>query len=153
MPLIAGDLIASVLKITDQTNPEFLGFPVGPDEEAINTTVSENWANAVGDFLSTLVQPPGSGLAAQAAIPGAAAAMKAALEAGAPGLSELVTAFGAAIELAGAAFATKQGSFSLTPLPPTSDTVAPATSFEADVTRWVAAGTFTPPGGSPTPWS
>lgn len=162
MPLIPNALVDEVLKITDQTNPEFLGFPVffvdddpelGPDDERNNQATADNWANAVGSFLTTLTAPPGAGVAAQAAIPLAADAMKAALEGGSDGLTELVGAFGAAIELAGAAFATTQGEFSLSALPPTTDPVPPATSLEADVTTWVAAGTFTPPGGSPTPWS
>ncbi len=152
MPLIPGNLIDEVLKLTDKTDADFVGFPVGTEEE-INTQASENWAAAASSFLATLTQPPGAGVAAAAAESAAAAAMKAALEAGSPGLEELIDAFGKAIELAGAAFATTQGTLSLTPLPPIDDPVPPATTFESDVTTWVAGGLFTPPGGSPTPWS
>lgn len=152
MPLIPGALVAEVLKLTDATDPGFLGFPVGTPEE-INTQVSANWANAMSIFLGTLAAPPGAGTAVAVATSTAAAAMKAALEAGTPGLAELVDAFGKSIEIAGIPVAAVQGTLTLTPLPPIADPTPPATTLEADITAWVALGLFTPPGGSPTPWS
>ncbi len=152
MPLIAGDLIAGMLTLTDATDPNFVRFPVGTPEE-INTIASENWAGIVSSFLSTLVAPPGIGAIMAGAEPLAAAAMKVALEAGTSGLPELIDAFGLAAVVGLPVFAIVPGTFSLTPLPPIADPTPPATSFELDVTTWAAAGMFTPPAGSPTPWS
>ena len=151
---VAGLIVPEVLKLTDETNPDFVGFPEGETPEEINEVVSENWANAVAIGLGGLVTPPGAGAVAAGAVGPAAAAMKVALEAGTPGLVELVTAFGAAIELALAPLAPVQGTFLLTPLPPTDDPNPPALSFELDVVKWVALGLWTPPPvGPPLPWT
>ena len=70
MPLVPQVLIDEVLKITDETNEDFLGFPLffidddpdlGPDDERNLQTTADNWANAVGLYLSGLTAPPGAG--------------------------------------------------------------------------------------------
>lgn len=143
MVLIPGKLTDEVLKLTDESNPEFVGFPIGPDEEAILDAVSQNWARAVATFLGDLTSPPGAGAAALLAEAPAGLAMRVALEEGSPGLLELVGAFGAAIEAAASAVAAKQGVFALPPLPPIADPVPPAQAFEGAVTAWVGSGTYT----------
>lgn len=162
MPLVPQVLIDEVLKITDETNEDFLGFPLffidddpdlGPDDERNLQTTADNWANAVGLYLSGLTAPPGAGGIASASVSIAATAMKEALEDGGEPLTPLVDAFGAAIDAALSALSSVAGAFSLTPVPPIDEALPPATSFAGDVTTWVSLGMFTPPGGSPTPWS
>lgn len=139
-------LTAEILKLTDETNPDFVGFP--PDNE----TTAINWAAAISAYLATLTTPPGGGLAAVAAEGTAASAMEAALDAGGIGLVELFAAFGVAIAVIPVSVA---GVFSLTPLPPSALVGPPAASLAGDATKWVAAGTWTAPapGSSPIPWA
>jgi len=147
MPLVPGKLAAEVLRLTDESNPAFVGWPATTEEAAAN------WAAAVGAYLSDLTLPPGAGVASAASAPAAGLAMAGALASGADGLLELLTAFGAGIASATAAFSAIPGMFSLTPLPLSSSPEEPAQSFESDVTSWVGRGLWTPPLGSPTPWS
>lgn len=147
MPLTPGALAEAVLSLTDPQSPGFRGFPGSTEEAALN------WAEVVGGYLSGLTLPPGAGAFALGAVPLAAAAMASALASGSDGLEPLLEAFGASIAAGASAFAATPGVFSLSPLALSLDPLPPAQSFEEDVTSWVAAGRFTPPLGSPTPWS
>lgn len=61
MPLLQPTLVQEVLKLVDQNNPQFLGFPPTLQGAAVN------WGNAVAFYASTIVPVSATISAAQAA--------------------------------------------------------------------------------------
>lgn len=163
MPINSATMTAEMLKLTDQTNGGFVGFP--PDIQ----TTADNWAAAVEAFFLELAVP--------AVVPGTQAAGRSAFSSTMAGLLSVPGGGLAALDAGFVAFAGVivggiiPASGVATPPPagpniglilasfvavPTGDPNPPAAAMGSGILAWAKTGMFTPaapPGAPPVPWS
>lgn len=165
MPLNPATLTDSILKITDKTNPGFVGFPiviVGGmlDVGATNAKTAANWSQAAFDFFAQAVVPPPNPAALAAGKAAFQPAMAAAI--GPPGSPTAAAALAAGFAAFAAAFAalvvppiaTPPASPLVIPIgPPIADPTPPAASMAAAIFAWAKTGLYTIPPSPPVPWS
>lgn len=162
MPLNPATLLNAILRRTDQTRADFVGFP------ADNTTSAMNWAMVASEYYRESVAPflaPVTSIGEQAFT-----ATYLTQIGGTPGpvplgLLALDTSFQAyVIAVAGAVLSIIPGSITTPPvgLPgipglltvPTSDPVAPATTLSTTLDLWSRTGTFALNAlVAPVPWN
>ena len=162
MPLVAAVFEADMLKLTDENDGGFLGFP--PDTE----TAAMNWANAFVPYLIAMTNPPGVAAAAVAASKSIAEqAYIDAVNDGDNPLDAILVAYVDAIATAAslvpmAVVVAPVGdppiAIALAPfiLVPTDDPGPPATQTALAIQVWLITGQFGITAGSPppgTPWS
>lgn len=168
MPLVSAVLMEEVLKITDKSRPDFVGFPAVVvdgvlDRPATNDLVATNWANAAGNFFLGIVVPPG----AVAGVPLAVATFKSTMlgllsvpGGGVVALEQAFFSMGAVLAVSGAPAAIPP------PAPPllaaallpflagTADPTGPAAALANAVFLWTKTGLWGAPPAPPTvPWA
>ncbi|APU88894.1 hypothetical protein Rctr197k_075 [Virus Rctr197k] len=166
MPLSVATMTTEVLRLTDATRGDFVGFPavvVGGvvDLPATNALVAANWAGAARRFFSEIVVPvvvPTAFLTGEAAFQAAMFALM-----GPPGLYDpgaaLAAGFSAfAVVIAASAVVPvavpPPAPLTLTPGVPTADPVGPATNLATAVFTWAKTGLYgVPPVPPLVPWS
>jgi len=156
VPLSAVTLRDQVLRLTDATDPDFVGFPTTPER------TSENWAQAARAFfeeLTAFAVIPGTHDLAEEAFYGASVATISLPGAGAAALDAAFAAYAGAL-----ASGVAPGSGAAVPPPgplalataiplPVSTPGPPAVAIGAHVKAWAGTGSFTPTGGSAIPWA
>lgn len=162
MPLLLPTMINEILKMTDETNGAFVGWPENNEQTAAN------WAAAARAYFEGIVVPTVSPAAFPAGESAFASVMTPALllppPATAGAMAAAFAAFAAAI--VANALPTPPGvalpppapliPFTVADLLPTTDAVYAATSLATKIDIWARTGTFTPatpPGAPPIPWS
>ncbi len=162
MALVASLLEAEMLKLTDENDGGFVGFPPTTEDAAVN------WANALSVYLVTMTNPPVAAVAVPAARATAEQAYIDAVESGDNPLDAVLVAYVDAISTAAQAVPTAVvvdpvGDPPIAPaladfiVNPTSDPGPPAQRTSLAVQAWLITGQFglPPPGAPPTgtPWS
>lgn len=161
MVLSVATLQSQILQLTDQNNSNFVGFP--PTVEA----AGQNWASAIGAYISELSTPPAVGQAAVAA--GQSRAAQAFVDAANSGSNPLDAVLTEYVQQITLLTPTLQPSSITTPpagnppiapalapfiAVPTSDPIAPAAAIALAIQAYMVTGTYVPPPGTagPTPW-
>jgi hypothetical protein len=162
MPLVAAVLEAEMLKLTDENDSGFVGFPATTEDAAVN------WANALSIYLIAMTNPPVAAAAVPAARATAEQAYIDAVNDGDNPLDAVLVAYVDAISTAAKAVPTAVVvdpigdppiAIALAPfiVAPTSDPGPPAQQTALGVQAWLITGQFglPPPGAPPpgTPWS
>lgn len=164
MPLLPTTLIAEILKFSDPSSSNFVGFPATVQQTA------EYWAQAFSVFLSEVIVPPGYLLAAlpigrplmiaamvALAIPNPASGVLyyppgSGITALGNGLAALVAPV-IAIALP-AIVVPPPALFVPPPLPPVTNPTIPATAIATAAFLWAKTGTYTPTVPiPPIPWA
>lgn len=153
--LSADTLRAEVLKLTDSTDPNFVGFPETAEQTAAN------WAHAARVFFEELlafVVLPGTHDIAEEAFHAASVATVSLPGAGAAALDSGFAAYAGALAAGvtpgtGAAVPPPGPLALATAIPlPVPTPGPPAAAIGAHVLAWASTGSFTPTGGSAIPW-
>lgn len=167
MPLDPATLTTEILKLTDKSRPDFVGFPLvltaanELDIVGTNDKVATNWANAAGVFFATIVVPP----VLPPVIAAGVAAFKTAMFAllGPPGSPTAAAALAAGFTaMAGVIAAGAVPPVAVPPPaplvipigPPIADPLPPAANIAAAVFAWAKTGLYgVPPQPPSIPWS
>jgi hypothetical protein len=168
MVLLAAVLTDEVLKITDKTRPDFVGFPAVVvdgvlDVAATNELVASNWANAAGNFFLGMTVPPGAVLGVPLAVLAFKATMLGLLSVPGGGVAALEQAFfsmgpvlaAASVPVAVPPPAPPPIGAALAPfLAGTADPTGPALALANAVFLWTKTGLWGPPPAPPSsPWA
>lgn len=167
MPLDPATLTHEILRLTDQTLSDFVGWPKvllpdgSLDVAGTNALVAQNWANAARAFFQTMVVPPVLPPVLDAAAASFATAMAGAL--GPPGAPTAAAALAAGF----GAFAVTVALGAVPPVavpppaplvppigPPTALAEPPAALLAVAVFAWAKTGLYgVPPQPPSVPWS
>ena len=167
MPLNPVTLTTAILRLTDKTRSDFVGFPLvrtaGGDVDLVGTNqlVASNWADTAARFFVEAVVPPPNPVALAAGRSAFAQAMGAALNA--PGGATAAAALSAGWAAFAVAFAglitppvaTPPPAPLVIPVgPPTANPVPPAANIATAVFAWAKTGLYgVPPQPPSIPWS
>lgn len=156
MPLLSLTLEDQILRLTDQTRSDFLGFP------STANLVGANWARAARAFFVVASIPSIAILLPVAHDLAESAMSSTVVSLSSTGVLALQNGFAiyaatlAANVLPGAGVVVPPPTpLTLPLLPPVSDPLIPAAVIAASVLAWALTGTFipaTPPGSPPIPW-
>ena len=149
MPLNSNTLRDGLRKDVDPAFSGYVGFPA--DAAGVGTA----WASAVRGYFEGVTNPPGITSVQQASAEAAFAAIFQPTFSGADALALLnsaLTAYAAVLVPPTGATVAPPGSPTIT-LSLTSDGNVAATTIATAIDTWARTGTYTPPGGAPTPWA